>query len=182
MEDKKIIELFFERSEDAIRETERKYGAYCHRIAFNILSDELDAQECVNDTYLRAWNAIPPHRPERLSSFLGKITRNVALNRYAHNKALKRSAGIEAVYEELSELIPDRGNEADEEGIAKAINAFLATLPRRTRIIFVQRYWYLCPIKEIAQKSGMTESHVKVTLMRARKKLREFLKKEGITV
>jgi len=177
-----IVKLYLERSEDAIRQTEIKYGAYCHSIALNILGDELDAQECVNDTYLRVWNAIPPHMPERLSAFIGKITRNVALNRYAHNRAQKRFPGCEAVYEELSDIIPDTEDKTAEEDIARALNSFLASLPKKTRTVFVKRYWYLCPIKEIASSLGMTESHVKVTLMRTRNKLKEHLEKEGIAL
>ena len=183
MDDERIVELYWERSEDAIRETERKYGGYCHRIALNILSNELDAQECVNDTYLRAWNAIPPHRPQRLSAFLGKITRNVALNRYIAGRAQKRSAPVEVIYEEISELVPDTvGDASDGADLGCAINGFLATLSQSVRVVFVQRYWYMCSVKEIAIRYGMTESRVKVTLMRTRRKFKEYLEKEGITV
>ena len=183
MEDKKIVEMYWERSENAIKETEIKYGNYCRRIAMNILSNTLDAEECVNDTYLRAWEAMPPHRPERLSTFLGKITRNISLNRYARDRAQKRSPRVEVVYEELSELIPDNdGDPSDEGALRAAINGFLATLPSKNRIIFVQRYWYLCSVKEIAQTRALTESDVKVTLMRTRKKFKDYLTKAGITV
>ena len=183
MEDKQIVDLFWSRSEDAIRETEKKYGSYCRRIAMNILSNELDAEECVNDTYLKAWEAMPPHRPERLSTFLGKITRNLSLNRYAHDRAQKRAPLAEAVYEEISELIPDdEGDPSDSAELAAAINGFLATLTSKNRIIFVQRYWYLCSVKEIAGNRALSESDVKVSLMRTRKKFREYLTKKGITV
>ena len=183
MEDKTIVELYWSRSEDAIRETERKYGSYCRRIAMNILSNEQDAEECVNDTYLRAWKAMPPHRPERLSTFLGKITRNLARNRYARDRAEKRAPIAEAVYEEMAELIPDESEApSDESELAAAINGFLSTLTPKHRIIFVQRYWYLCSIKEIAENRSLTESDVKVSLMRTRRKFKEYLTKEGITV
>ena len=183
MEDNRIVEMFLERSEEAIGETQKKYGSYCYSIAFNILSDRLDAEECVNDTYLKAWNSIPPHIPEKLSAFLGKITRNIALNRYAYNRAEKRAPIAEAVYEELCELIPDENGDSPDGGLLRdAINGFLESLPKRTRIIFVQRYWYLCPIKDIARGQGMRESNVKVTLMRTRKKFKEHLEKEGISI
>ena len=183
MEDEKIVEMYWARSEDAIKETEAKYGSYCRRIAMNILSNELDAEECVNDTYLKAWEAIPPARPERLSSFLGRITRNIALNRYARDRAQKRSPKAETVYEEISELIPD-GSEspADESALRDAINAFLSSLSPKNRIIFVQRYWYLCSVKEIAKNRAISESDVKVSLLRTRRKFKEYLMKEGITV
>ena len=183
VEDEKIVELYWARSEDAIKQTDIKYGSYCRRIAMNILSSELDAEECVNDAYLRAWEAIPPHRPERLSAFLGKITRNISLNRYARDHAQRRVPTVEAVYEELSELIPDTAESIDDEReLAEAINHFLASLPQKSRIIFIQRYWYLCSVKEIAKNRGLTESNVKVILMRTRKMFKEYLTKEGITV
>ena len=183
MEDTKIVEMYWERSENAIAETEKKYGRYCYKIAFNILSNELDSQECVNDTYLKAWEAMPPHKPERLSAFLGKITRNVALNRYQRDRAQKRAAHAEVIYEEVAEFIPcDSGDISDELALKNAINSFLASLSKNVRIVFVQRYWYMCSVKEIALQRGMTESNVKVTLMRTRKKFKEHLEKEGITL
>ena len=183
MEDEKIVEMYWARSEDAIKETEKKYGSYCRRIAMNILSNELDAEECVNDTYLKAWEAMPPHRPERLSAFLGKITRNVSLNRYARDRAQKRAPIAEAVYEEIAELIPDEsGDPSSDTELAEAINRFLGSLNAKSRIIFVQRYWYLCSVKDIAKNRSLSESDVKVTLLRTRKKFKEYLEKEGITV
>ena len=178
MEDKKIIELFFERSETAIAESEKKYGKYLRYIAFSILGNDSDCEEIENDTYLRAWNSIPPTRPERLQSFLGTITRNLALDRYDRIKAQKRT-GAALIFEELSECLPDR--ESDETGDLKdAINSFLASLPKHTRIIFMRRYWYLSPISEIARDMGMTEGSVKVLLHRTRKKFKAHLEKEGI--
>ena len=178
MDDSRIIELFFCRDESAIDETRKKYGNYCYKIAYNILSSPEDSEECVSDTYLRAWNSIPPTRPERLQSFLGTITRNLALDRYDRIKAQKRT-GAALIFEELSECLPDR--ESDETGDLKdAINSFLASLPKHTRIIFMRRYWYLSPISEIARDMGMTEGSIKVLLHRTRKKFKAHLEKEGI--
>ena len=185
MEDSRIIELYWERDERAARETEKKYGKYCHSIAFGILRNELDAEECVNDTYIKLWESIPPHRPERLVSFIGKITRNISINRYIHDRAQKRSGFTEVIFDEIAELIPDPEGQSsleDEAVISEAINAFLATLPQRTRIIFVRRYWYMSTIADIADTLDLSESNVKVILLRTRKKLREHLLKEGITV
>ena len=158
MEDKEIVQLYLDRSERAIDETQKKYGKYCSRIATNILASKEDADECVNDTYVRTWNAIPPHVPQRLQTFLGKITRNLALDRYAKNP--------ESPTEDI--LLKD------------ALNTFLAKLPKHTRILFLRRYWYLCSVKEIASSMNLTESNVKVTLYRTRLQLKEFLEKEGI--
>ena len=183
MEDARIIELYFERDENAIKETETKYGGYCHHIAYNILHSELDAEECVNDTCLRAWNAIPPQRPTKLSVFLGKITRNLALSRYRYDHAQKREHSLDVALDELAEVLPDPESEASEEGdggLGDALNRFMETLPRETRIVFVRRYWYMCRISDIAASLGMSESRVKVTLHRTREKLRAYLKKEGI--
>ncbi|MBE6706265.1 MAG: RNA polymerase sigma factor [Ruminococcaceae bacterium] len=184
MEDSKIIDLYFERSQSAIKETHEKYGHYCHTIAYNVLYSYEDAEECVNDTYLRAWKSIPPHRPSRLSAFLGKITRNLALDRYDSRTAKKRECPLELALEEISECVPDVSAERESDGgvLRDAINSFLASLPRRTRIIFMQRYWYLSSISEISASLGISESNVKVILMRTRKKFKEFLEKEEIFI
>lgn len=183
MEDSKILELYWSRSEQAIAETQEKYGKYCHYIAFNILYSDEDAEECVNDTYIRAWDSMPPHRPERLAPFLGKITRNLSLDRYDRIKAQKRCGNTELALDELAECIPDSEMPMSEElALKDAINGFLGSLPRRTRIIFMRRYFYLCSISDIAQSLEMSESNVKVTLMRAREKFRERLEKEGIVI
>lgn len=182
MDDQKIVDLYWERSEDAIKETQKKYGKYCYHIAYAILYSNEDAEECVNDTYLRAWGAMPPAKPNRLSTFLGKITRNLALDRYEKNHAQKRGA-IEIALDELSECIPDADSTqapVDEIVLGDAINAFLGGLPARTRQIFVRRYWYMSSIKSIARDVGMSESAVKVTLMRLREAFRLHLLKEGI--
>ena len=184
MEDSKIIDLYFERSQVAVRETHEKYGHYCHSIAYNVLYSDEDAEECVNDTYLKAWQSIPPHRPLRLGAFLGKITRNLALDRYDAKAAKRRNGGIELALEEISECVPDTIGESESEGkaLSDAINSFLASLPKRTRIIFMQRYWYLSSISEISASLGISESNVKVILMRTRRKFKEHLEKEEIFI
>jgi len=184
VEDKKIVELYWERSETAIVETQKRYGGYCHYIAYNILYSHEDAEECVNDTYIKAWNALPPHRPERLAAFLGIITRNTALDRYLSDRTKKRGGGqTEAVLNELSECVPDEkssGCMADELALREAINGFLGSLPAQKRIIFMRRYWYMSSVKEIAEDYGLTESNVKVTLLRTRNRFKAYLEKEGI--
>lgn len=185
MEDKQIVDLYFARAEAAISETQKKYGRYCHYIAYNILYFDQDAEECVNDTYIKAWNAMPPHRPTQLSAFLGKITRNTALDRYAYMKAQKRSGEVALILDEMEQCIPDERNSgslADELALKEAVNGFLRSLPAQTRVVFVRRYWYMSPVKEIARDYGMTVSNVKVTLLRTRNKFREYLEKEGIEV
>ena len=185
MEDRKIVDLYFERSETAISETQKKYGKYCYSIAYNILSSSLDAEECENDTYLRAWEAIPPERPRLLKSFLGRITRNLAFDRYDRDHALKRGGSTELALEELSECIPssDDGRDvSDEIALSEAINRFLGALPKQTRIVFLRRYWYLYSISDIAKDLGLSESNVKVMLMRTRRKFKDHLEKEGISI
>ena len=185
MEDNKIIELYWERSQTAITETQNKYGRYCHYIAYNILYSNEDSEECVNDTYLRAWDSMPPHRPERLSAFLGKITRNLALDRYDRSRAQKRSSNVEVALGELEECIPDARGElsaVDEIVLKDAINGFLASLPVRTRKVFVRRYWYLSTVKDIACDLDMSESNVKVLLLRTRQRFKSYLEKEGVVI
>ena len=185
MDDKRIVELYFERSETAIRETEKKYGKYCHYIAYNILYSEQDAEECVNDTYLAAWESIPPHKPVRLSTFLGKLVRNISLNRYQYDHAQKRTAPPTVILDEVQECIPDPDSDqplSDEIALRDAINGFMHTLSKKTRIIFVRRYWYFCAIKDIASSLGLSESYVKVSLLRTREKFKSYLEKEGIFI
>ncbi len=185
MDDQKIVDLYWERSETAISETQKKYGKYCYHIAYTILHSNEDAEECVNDTYLRAWGAMPPAKPSRLSTFLGKITRNLALDRLDKNTAQKRSGAVELTLDELSECIPDADSTldpADEIVLGDAINSFLAGLPVKTRQVFVRRYWYLSSVKSIARDAGMSESAVKVSLMRTREAFRLHLEKEGIVL
>ncbi len=186
MEDSKIIELYMDRSEQAISETSKKYGRYCHYIAYSILQNEADSEECVNDTYLRAWNSIPPKYPNRLQTFLGKITRNLSLNKWEKLSAEKRGAGqIPLILDELTECIPTEENTAQTVAnmvVRDALNRFLEDLPAGTRKIFVRRYWYMSSIKEIADEYGLSQSKVTVTLFRTRGKLKTVLEKEGITL
>lgn len=186
MEDDKIIALYEERSETAIEETEKKYGRYCHYISFGILGSDEDAKECVNDTYLRTWNAIPPARPNLLKTFLGKIVRNLSLNRYEKMTAEKRGGGqVPLVLSELEECIPaenDTEQVVTDLVLKNVLNEFLRNLPQETRKLFVRRYFYLSPVKELAKEFHMSESQVTVRLFRTREKLRVLLEKEGITL
>ena len=184
MDDNKIIELYCERSEQAISETSKKYGKYCHYIAYSILRNDKDSEECVNDTYLRAWNSIPPRNPNNLQTFLGKITRNLSLNKLEKQSAEKRGAGQTSfILDELSECIPskdDTVNTVENMVIKDVLDLFLDSLPAETRKIFVRRYFYMSSVKEIADEYGISESKVTVTLFRTRKKLKTVLEKEGI--
>ncbi len=186
MDDRLIIKLFHERSETAIAETAAKYGKYCYSIAYNILYNEEDSEECVNDTYLKAWDVIPPQIPEKLSAFLGKITRNLAISKYRYNHSKKRGGGqVSLALEELAECIPSARNTEQvysDKLFVEALDAFLEKLPTEKRRIFMQRYWYLRPISEIAEEFSISESKVKMTLLRTRNKLKQALEKEGIIV
>ena len=185
MEDSEIVELYWQRSERAISETMSKYARYLRSIAFRILSNEADSEECVNDTYTHAWTAMPPHRPQKLGPFLGKITRNLALNMYERMTAEKRGAGeVPAALDELSEVIGKETVQAEVDAVylSDSINTFLGTLNEQTRKIFVRRYWYMSSIKEIADDYGISESGAKMTLMRTREKLRDYLREEGYAV
>ena len=181
--DEEIVNLYFDRSEEAIAACQIKYGKSCHTVAYNILHSDEDAEECVNDTWLRAWNSIPPERPTRLGAWLSTVTRRLALTRYEKKTAAKRNGGMEASLEELSECVTAGSlTIADEVALSEAINGFLASLPTRTRMIFMRKYWYMDSIADIAKALGMGESAVKVTLHRTREKFRKHLAKEGITV
>ncbi|MCQ2431333.1 MAG: sigma-70 family RNA polymerase sigma factor [Clostridia bacterium] len=186
MEDEQIIGLFMERSEDAISETSKKYGKYCHSIAWRILENEEDAEECVSDTYLRVWNSIPPKCPDCLRTFLGKIVRNLSLDRWEKRSADKRGGGaVTLILDELEECIPaaDDAETAEEDMVIKDIlNRFLAELPQKTRKMFIRRYWYMSSAKEIAADLGASESMVNVTLFRTREKLKKMFEKEGISL
>lgn len=186
MDDKQILDLYWERSEAAISETSKKYGKYCRYIAFNILHNDEDSEECVNDTYLRAWNSIPPNRPFVLKTFLGKITRNLSLDRYELLNAKKRNGGqMPLVFDEIQECIPSLDsteNIVEEIALTDILNRFLSSLSLEQRKIFMRRYWYLSPIKEIATEYGMSESKIKMSLFRSRNELKKLLEKEGISV
>ena len=184
LEDTQIVNLFFIRSEEALRETDRKYGHFCFKIAWNILENQEDAEESVSDTYLSAWNSIPPTRPAFLAAFLAKITRHISLDRWRKNAADKRGGGETAVaLEELEECISG-GSDPEAQLRAKelrgALNRFLDGLPQRERVLFVSRYWYLRSVKQMAEETGLSESSVKTQLFRTREKLRRFLDKEGL--
>lgn len=184
MDDNQIVSLFWARSEDAIAAAAKKYGAYCHTIAYRILRSHEDAEECVNDAYLKVWQRIPPERPERLALFLGRITRNLSLHCWERSHAQKRGHGRTSIaLDELSECLPapDSVEQAlDDITAAEALNRFLAALSFEARKIFLRRYWYFDTIKEIAADYGLSESKVKMTLLRTRNELREYLEKEGI--
>lgn len=184
MEDERIVELFWTRSESAISETSAKYGKYCHAVAYRILSSEEDAKECVNDTYLDAWNSMPPHRPAILSTFLGKITRRIAIDRWRSRDAKKRGGGEAAItLEELEECVSsghDVEREVEEKEVLEKLNAFLGKLSASERDVFLCRYFFLLPVSEICDKFGFGQSKVKSMLSRTRKKLRDFFVKEGL--
>ena len=200
LEDREIIRLFLERSEQAIVELDRKYGAAVRKTAVNILNNRLDAEECANDTWLGAWESIPPHRPEKLGAYLGKITRNLALNLYEKKHAEKRGGGETALaLDELAECVGGvpggkgtagiSGSVWDSEGsteegmvLTACLNRFLQGMKAEDRKIFVQRYWYMYSVKEIAGNLGLGESKVKMTLLRQREKLKKVLEEEGIPV
>ena len=181
MDDKRIVELFLARAESAISETAKKYGRYCRYIAIRLLGDERDAEEVENDTYLKLWNSIPPRVPDPLKPYVGTVARNIALNRIEERSAQKRGGEVALVLEELSECLADPSGEELGESFAlrEALNSFLASLDEKTRIIFMQRYFYTCTVREIAAARGLKESAVTMLLFRTRQKLREHLHKEG---
>lgn len=183
MDDQKIIALYWNRSPSAITETERKYGKYCYSIAYHILSDHHYSEECVNDTYLQVWDVIPPQRPNRFCAFLGRITRNLALNRYAYENAAKRGGGAVAVsLDELEECLCAAYGEnlAERLALQDVLNSFLSDLRQTDRNIFLQRYWYFLEIRQIAREMMMTEGQVKMRLHRLRQELKCRLEQEGL--
>lgn len=186
MEDKQIVALYFERSETAISETAYKYGNYCRYIAYNILHNHEDSEECVNDTYLKAWNNIPPHQPSVLKTFLGKITRNLSLDKYEQHHAAKRYSGqLPLIFDELQECLPASDNTEniiEEMTLTDILNRFLSSLSLEQRKIFMRRYWYFASIKEIAAAYGMRESKIKMSLLRSRNALKTLLEKEGVSI
>lgn len=181
--DGQIIDMFWERSEAAVSETQKRYEKYCMYIAENILGDREDAEECVNDAYLALWQSIPPARPDDLPAYLGRIVRNTSIDMLRRRKAAKRGFGkTEQISDELAACLGEIDSPADSYCIRDALDRFLGRLPKRTRIIFVQRYWYMSTVRDIARDIGMSEGNIRVSLHRTRAELKEFLKKEGIDV
>ena len=183
MEDNRIVDLYWARSEDAITETSEKYGKYCYAIAYNILSNAEDAEESVNDTYLGAWRNMPPHRPSILSAFLGKITRRVSIDKWRGRTADKRGGGeIVLALDELAECVPS-GHRVEREveagALEKIIDDFVMSLPLMERRVFICRYWYLDPISAIAAQFGFSPSKVKMILHRQRHRLQSILEREA---
>ena len=183
MDDKVIIQHYWDRDERAISETDIKYGTFCSRIAENILENKEDAKECVNDTYLKTWNALPPEWPDILPAFIGRIVRNLAFNSYNSRKTAKRGGGqTDVALEELEECIADKAADlsVEESVLTEIIDSFLGTLSRKNRQIFVMRYWYTESIGYISSVMNMTENSVSVSLNRMRKKLLIYLEERGI--
>lgn len=186
MEDERIIDLYWARSQQAVAESEAKYGAYCRAVARNILARAEDAEECVNDTWLRAWNAMPPQRPKVLQAFFGALTRNLSLDRWRRDRAEKRGGGaVELALEELEDCLAARDGveqAVQAEDTARLISDFLRRQTKQDRVLFVRRYWYLDDIRTLCRRFGMGESQVKSRLHRMRKKLKQELEKEGVAV
>lgn len=183
MNDSEIIGLYFERSQAAIKESRTKYGNYCRTISMNILRNKEDTEECLSDTWMKAWNRIPPENPVCLSAFLGRIARNTALSLWRKVNSQKRKGSeTDVCLEELTECIPeDKGRSFTENlELKDALNRFLQGLDEKSRKIFMKRYWYIVPVKKIAKELDMNEGAVKMSLLRTRKKLRQFLEEEDI--
>lgn len=186
MEDEKIVELYLRRDESAIDRTAEKYGARLRSLAYGIVMDQQTAEECENDTYLSAWNSIPPHAPKQyFYAFLARIIRNLSLTRCRADHRLKRSAHMEELSREMEQCIPapdDLQCRLDEMALKQAINGFLDTLQEQKRNVFIRRYWYLDSIEDISKRYGISISKVKTMLFRSRNALREHLIKEGYTL
>lgn len=184
MDDKQIVELYWQRSEQALAETDAKYGAYCRAIACRVLQDDRDAEECVADAYLDVWNRIPPHRPAALSAFLGKTVRHIAIDRLRKKTAQKRGGGeVFLALDELGECIPSRDDveqEVEKQVLADALSAFLTSLRTDERRVFLRRYWYLDSVEEICARFGFSQSKVKSMLSRTREKLRKHLAEQHL--
>lgn len=185
MEDSRIIELFYARSEQAIKELSKKYGALCTHVARNILNSRQDAEECVNDAYLGAWNTIPPENPNPLRTYICRIVRNLSIMRYHSNTAKKRNSYYDAALDELEDCITSASSVEDEISVrelSRLLDAFLDNLDVENRVIFVRRYWYSDSVSEIAEKLGVSSNNISVRLSRIRSKLKKFLEKEGYIV
>ena len=182
MEDGRIIQLYYERKEQAIAESDRKYGKLCRRIAGNILGVREDAEECVNDTWYTAWTCVPPQRPRSLGAFLGRITRNLAISRWRRDHARKRYDGMEVLLSELEDCVPAPGTveeAVERRRLARAVSRWLDGLEDGDRWLFIRRYWYLDSVAAISRRFAFSESKVKTILYRCRRQLRTHLEKEG---
>lgn len=185
MDDSKIIELFYERSEQAIVELSKKYGSACIKFANNILNNRLDSEECVNDAYLGAWNTIPPQKPNPLLSYVCRIVRNLAIKKYHSNTAAKRNSIYDISLDELESCFPASDSIEDElnvKEVSRIIDSFLETLDKENRIMFVRRYWYSDSIADLAELFHTSKHNISVRLSRARAKLKKHLTKEGISI
>ena len=185
MTDEMIVDMFWQRSEKAIEETDKLYGRYFHYIANGILRCDEDSKEIVNDTYHKAWDSIPPARPVSLKAFLGRMTRQLALNRLEKNRAQKRGGGeLVLVFDELSEVIADQSEEKtiESEELTRLINSFLRSLPLETRRVFIRRYWHMASVSDISKDFSISESKVKSMLFRTRERLKKYLIKEGVDI
>ncbi|HEX2985350.1 MAG TPA: sigma-70 family RNA polymerase sigma factor [Caproiciproducens sp.] len=181
MDDREIINLFFERSERAITELSKKYGGICREISQNILNNSFDAEECVNDAYLGAWNSIPPQEPNPLKTYICRIVRNLSIKKYHTNTAMKRNSYYDIALDELEDCISDSDTVEEDftaHELAKTINCFLSTLDKNSRIMFVRRYWFSDSLSEIAAMFNITSHNASVRLLRIRKKLHHYLEKE----
>jgi RNA polymerase sigma-70 factor (ECF subfamily) len=184
LSDETIIELYFARDERAIRETDVKYGKLCHGIAYNILKNREDSEECVSDTYMGVWNAVPPTRPQNLMAFVCRIARNLALKRVESAARQKRSQATLVSLDELAEILPDESlaSGLTDEGLGKLISDFLRREKADVRVVFIRKYYFFDSIEDIAKRCGFTESKVKNTLYHTRNKLRKYLIKEGYEI
>lgn len=185
MEDNKIIELFFQRSENAITQLAEKYGRLCLKVAQNILNNASDAEECLNDTYLGVWNSIPPNHPESLSAYVCKIARNLSLKRYSYNTASKRNSNYDVALDELEDTLASFKSvedEAEERALTKDIEQFLDSLNETDRVIFMRRYYFSDSYADIAQMTGLTEKNVSVRLTRLRSKMKDYLTERDYTI
>lgn len=187
MEDTMILALYWDRKEHAIEETRQKYGEYCKTIAVNLLGDNRDVEECLNDTFLNAWNAIPPQKPKVFAAYLGKITRNLSLNKLKEKQTKKRGSGeVPLIFEELEEFLTDSDdqteNQFEYERIKQLLSAFLRDVEAESRVLFVRRYFYADSIEAICNRYHFSKSKVKTSLFRTREKLKDYLKKEGVVL
>ena len=183
MEEFEIINLLYDRSEQAISELSNKYGNICKKLSFDILNDLRDVEECVNDAYLVTWNSIPPTKPNSLIAYICKITRNISLNKFRYNHAQKRNSQYEKSLSELEECIPDTNKSLEaytEDDLSVILEKFLDSLDQKSRVMFVKRYWFSQSVKDIAKEFGVTENNISVKLARIRSKLRKYLERKGI--